>query len=52
MDEIQVQMVGAIFNLAKVNTVHCMFTAGLSLTASRLLESLAHIESITNTYSQ
>ena len=53
-------MVGIIFNLAKVNTVPCMFTATLSLslslslywTASRLLDSLAHMESITDAFSQ
>ena len=43
-----------LFNLAKVNTVPCMFTATLSLswTASRRLNSLAYIESITDAYSQ
>ena len=30
LDVIQVLMVGAIFNLAKVNTAHCMLTAALS----------------------
>ena len=27
---IQVQIVGAIFKFAKINTVHCIFTAALS----------------------
>ena len=31
LDVIQVLIVGAIFNLAKVSTIHCMFTATLSL---------------------
>ena len=36
------------FNLAKANTVPCIFTATHSQTASRLLDSLAYIESITD----
>ena len=51
---IEVLIVGTIFNLAKVNTVPFMCAASLSLswTASRRPDSLAHIESITDAYSQ
>ena len=41
-------MIGTIFNLAKVNTVPCMFTAVLSRIASTRLDSLAHIDGITD----
>ena len=45
-------IVETIFNLAKVNTVPCMFTGtlslSLSLTASRWRDSLPYIESITD----
>ena len=53
LDVIQL-IVGTIFNLAKVSTVPCMCAAALSLfrTASRRLDSLAYIESITDAYSQ
>ena len=46
-------MVGTSFNFAKVNTVPCMCAAALShfRTASRRLDSLVYIESITDAYS-
>ena len=45
-------MVGTIY-FAKVNTVPCMCAATLSFrTASRWLDSLAYVESITDAYSQ
>ena len=48
--QIKFLMVGTIFNLAKVNPVHCKFTAiSLSQIASTLPDSLAYIESITET---
>ena len=55
MDVIQVlDRVGTIFNLAKVKTVPCIGAAALSLfrTASKQLDSLAYIESITDAYRQ
>ena len=47
-------IVGTIFNLAMVDTLPCMCAAALSLflTASRWLDSLTYIESITDAYSQ
>ena len=46
-------MVGAIFNLAKVNIVPCMCAAALTF-GQRVgrLNSLAYTESITDAYSQ
>ena len=46
----KILMVGTIFNLAKVNTVPCMFTATLSLSDSEYmrLDNLAYIESISD----
>ena len=51
-----IQVVGTNLNLAKVNLVPCMSEAALSFSyfgqREDRLDSLAHIESITDAYSQ